>query len=122
MRPACTAVLPRLAAPLSRPASPPSSGRTTEALALYGEALSAWRELRIAWDEALTGHDMAKLLDPSLPEVRRAAKTAREFLTRVRAKPFLEQLDAALSRPPPAASVPSAAATKRTSVASEAAL
>jgi class 3 adenylate cyclase/tetratricopeptide (TPR) repeat protein len=73
-------------------------GKTGEAVALYGEALSAWRELRIAWDEALTAMSMAKLLDPSLPEVRRAAQNAREFLVRVRAAPFIEQLDAALTR------------------------
>jgi len=41
---------------------------------------------------------MATVLDPSDPEVRAAADTARETLVRLRAQPFVERLDAALAR------------------------
>ena len=73
-------------------------GRPSDALALYREALRAWRELGLAWDEALCGLDMATLLDPAEPEVRAAADSAREILTRLGAKPFLERLEVALAR------------------------
>ena len=73
-------------------------GRPAEALSLYREALRAWRDLGLAWDEALTGIDMATLLDPAEPEVRTAAEAAREILARLRAGPFLERLDAAMAR------------------------
>ena len=55
-------------------------GRPAEALSLYREALRAWRDLGLALDEALTGIDMATLLDPAEPEVRAAADRAREIL------------------------------------------
>jgi hypothetical protein len=41
---------------------------------------------------------MATVLDPSDPEVRAAADTARETLIRLRAQPFVERLDAAMAR------------------------
>jgi hypothetical protein len=40
---------------------------------------------------------MATVLDPSEPDVRAAAESAREILTRLGARPFLERLDAALA-------------------------
>jgi class 3 adenylate cyclase/tetratricopeptide (TPR) repeat protein len=73
-------------------------GRATGALALYREALRAWRGLGLAWDEALTAIDMATLLDPAQPEVREAAEIGRGILLRLGARPFIERLDAALSR------------------------
>jgi tetratricopeptide (TPR) repeat protein len=73
-------------------------GRTADALPLYREALRAWRDLGLAWDEALCGLDMAMLLDPTDPEVRAAADSAREILTRLGAKPFLARLEAAMTR------------------------
>ncbi len=72
--------------------------RTSDALALYRDALRGWRELGIVWDEVLTSIDMAAVLDPSEPEVREAAGLARETLVRLRARPFLERLDACLAR------------------------
>jgi class 3 adenylate cyclase/tetratricopeptide (TPR) repeat protein len=74
-------------------------GRSAEAIPIYREALRAWRDLGLAWDEALCGLDMATLLDPSEPEVRAAAESAREILVRLGAKPFIARLDAATSRP-----------------------
>jgi class 3 adenylate cyclase/tetratricopeptide (TPR) repeat protein len=73
-------------------------GRTADALPLYREVLRAWRDLGLAWDEALCGLDMAVLLDPTDPEVRAAADSAREILTRLGAKPFLARLEAAMTR------------------------
>jgi class 3 adenylate cyclase/tetratricopeptide (TPR) repeat protein len=70
--------------------------RAAEALAGYRDALRGWRALRLPWDEALTVIDMATLLDPTQPEILAAGELAREFLSRVRATPFLARLDAAL--------------------------
>jgi hypothetical protein len=80
--------------------------RPAEAIPLYREALRAWRDLGLAWDEALCGLDMATLLDPSEPEVRAAAESAREMLVRLGAKPFIARLDAAISRPTVATAMP----------------
>jgi hypothetical protein len=41
---------------------------------------------------------MAQLLDPAEPEVAEAIKTTRAILERLRAKPYLERLDAAAAR------------------------
>ena len=40
-------------------------GRSIDALALYRDALRGWRSLGLVWDEAVTGLEMATLLDPS---------------------------------------------------------
>jgi len=90
-------------------------GRATDAVTLYRDALRSWRDLGLAWDEALTGIDMALLLDPADPWVRASAEAAREILVRLEAAPFIARLDAALARPTePAgrAAAPSAAAVK----------
>jgi hypothetical protein len=75
-------------------------GRPDDALSLYREALRAWRALGLAWDEALCGIDMATLLDPSDPDVRAAAESAREILVRLEAAPFIARLDVAMARVP----------------------
>jgi len=72
-------------------------GRSAEALLLYREALRGWRDVGQTWDEALTGIDMATLLDPADAEVRTAATSAREILVRLGANPFVARLDAALA-------------------------
>jgi len=72
-------------------------GRTDEALATYREVLRTWRDLGCAWDEALTAIDMATLVDPSEAEVRAAAERGREILVGLRARPFLERLEAAMA-------------------------
>ena len=72
-------------------------GRPKEALALYRDALRGWRAANLVWDEALTGIDMAELLDPAEPEVAAAIISTRAILERLRAAPFIERLDAALA-------------------------
>jgi class 3 adenylate cyclase/tetratricopeptide (TPR) repeat protein len=78
-------------------------GRTDEALATYRGVLRAWRDLGCAWDEALAAIDMATLLGPTEPEVRAAAERGREILVELRARPFLDRLEAAMSGVTPAA-------------------
>ncbi len=73
-------------------------GRPRDALSLYRESMRLWRDLGLAWDEALCSVSMAALLDPSEPEVRAAVETGREILLRLKARPFLERLDAEVSR------------------------
>jgi tetratricopeptide (TPR) repeat protein len=75
-------------------------GRPAEALNLYRDALRTWHDLGLAWHEALCELDMATLLDPTAPEVRAVADSAREILTRLGAKPFVSRLDAAMERQP----------------------
>jgi len=72
-------------------------GRPADAMPLFREALSGWRDVGLPWDEALTGIDMATLLDPSDPYVRTVAESTRDILVRLGAKPFLERLDAAMA-------------------------
>ncbi|HUG30744.1 MAG TPA: adenylate/guanylate cyclase domain-containing protein [Candidatus Limnocylindria bacterium] len=91
-------------------------GRTGESLTLYRDALRGWRDLGLPWDEALCAIDMATLLNPSEPEVAAAAETTRETLRRLGATPFLDRLDAAMSRsadsaPPPGSTVPAGSAS-----------
>jgi class 3 adenylate cyclase/tetratricopeptide (TPR) repeat protein len=73
-------------------------GRPSEAMALYRDALRAWQALGLQWDEALCSIDMVSVLDPSEPEVRAAAESARAILTRLGAAPYLARLSTALAR------------------------
>ena len=73
-------------------------GRPRDAVVLYREALREWRDLGMVWDEALCAIDMAVLLDPADPEVAAAAESARAILVGLRARPFVERLDAAMAR------------------------
>jgi class 3 adenylate cyclase/tetratricopeptide (TPR) repeat protein len=73
-------------------------GRAAEGVALYREAVRAWHDLGMVWDEALTGIDMATVLDPGDQHVRATARSTREILERLGARPFIERLDQALAR------------------------
>jgi tetratricopeptide (TPR) repeat protein len=75
-------------------------GHTADALALYREALRGWKGAGAVWDEALTGVDMAELLDPADPEVAEVIASTRAILERLRAKPYLERLEAAAAKAP----------------------
>jgi class 3 adenylate cyclase/tetratricopeptide (TPR) repeat protein len=72
-------------------------GRAAEASALYREAFAAWAHLKIAWEQALTGIDMATVLDLADPDVQAAVRSTREILTRLGAKPYLERLENVLA-------------------------
>ncbi|MFL5723025.1 MAG: adenylate/guanylate cyclase domain-containing protein [Chloroflexota bacterium] len=84
-------------------------GRTTEAISLYRGTRDGWRDIGLPWEEALLGIDMASLLDSRESEVVAAVARSREILTGLRAKTFLDRLDALVAR----------AATPETSVAAE---
>jgi len=51
-------------------------GRSREALALYSEAFEAWGNLKVVWEQALTGLDMATVLDSAEPAVAVATRGA----------------------------------------------
>jgi class 3 adenylate cyclase/tetratricopeptide (TPR) repeat protein len=72
--------------------------RPADALSLYADASRGFRDLGLPVDEALTAIEMATLLDPALPEVRAATDAARDILTGLRARPFIDRLDAAMAR------------------------
>jgi class 3 adenylate cyclase/tetratricopeptide (TPR) repeat protein len=76
-------------------------GRAKEAVAMYLRAIEGWRQLKIVWEQALTGLDMVKVLDPGSAEVQQVAEETRQIFGRLGAKPYLEQLDEALTRRDP---------------------
>jgi len=70
-------------------------GRPAEAIHLYTEALQALRELGLVFEVAQVTIEMATVLDPSIPEVAAAIESARAILSGLRARAFLDQLEAA---------------------------
>jgi class 3 adenylate cyclase/tetratricopeptide (TPR) repeat protein len=81
------------------------AGEPQEALRHYREGRARLREKGIRFVLALTGIDMAILL-PAEPETAEAVAEAREILTELGAKPFLERLEKAAGA---AETVPAAA-------------
>ncbi|MFI5261239.1 MAG: adenylate/guanylate cyclase domain-containing protein [Candidatus Limnocylindrales bacterium] len=75
-------------------------GRSSEAVHLYGEALRAFRDLGLVFDEANLALEMATVLDPTTPEVAAAVESGRQILTHLRARAFLDQLEAVGQRRP----------------------
>jgi len=77
-------------------------GRPSDARRLYVDALGRWQDLGLPTWLALCQLDIIETgaLEPA--ERRRAADEARGFFERVRARPFIERLDAALAREPAA--------------------
>ena len=67
-------------------------GRTTDAHAGYQDVLDSWRELGLEWDEAMTGLEMATVLNRSEPDVAAAIDRSVDIFERLRARPFLERL------------------------------
>ena len=95
-------------------------GRGADAVAGYREALRSSRQLGLAFDEAAAAVDMATLLRPperEAPDVVAAIAAARETLTRLGAKPFLDRLDRAM---PDASAKGSSGAAGRAAGAAEA--
>jgi hypothetical protein len=78
------------------------SGDMAQALSLYREGRRALRERGVRFMLALSGIDMALLL-PDEKETADAVAEAREILTELEARPFLDRLEQAL-RPSPAPS------------------
>ncbi|CAN5726317.1 adenylate/guanylate cyclase domain-containing protein [soil metagenome] len=72
-------------------------GRRDLALAQYLDTTRAWRELGLPFQLALTQIDFITLLGVEHDDGRAAADEARTILERLGAKPFLAQLDRALS-------------------------
>jgi len=85
------------------------AGDATEALRLYRDAQRNLRERGMRFVLALAGIDMATLLREQ-PETAEATAEAREILTEIGAKPFLERLEEAAA----------AAAAQRPAAAAEA--
>jgi len=83
-------------------------GRTAEAHAGYQDVLDSWRELGLEWDEAMTGLEMATVLDRSEPDVAAAIDRSVEIFERLRARPFLERLTASDGGPGTVVPEPSA--------------
>jgi tetratricopeptide (TPR) repeat protein len=77
-----------------------------DAVALYRRAIDAWRELGLRFQEALTGIDMATLLDPADLDVQRAIQDSRVILSELGAIPLLERLSSVVARTGNAAAVP----------------
>ena len=81
-------------------------GQTSEALAAYRATFAGWKDLGARFGQALCGLEMARRLDPRETEVAATADASRAILMDLGARPFLEQLDAALAAAPaPASSV-----------------
>jgi tetratricopeptide (TPR) repeat protein len=70
--------------------------RPGEALALFGRARDQMREAQALFELALVGLDMAVLLDLAGPAVQAAIDESRQILGRLRARPLLARLEAAV--------------------------
>ena len=78
-------------------------GHAADGVRLYVESLQAFRDLGLPFAVAEVTIEMATVLDPATPDVATAIETARTILTRLRARAYLDQLEAAAqSRPSPA--------------------
>jgi hypothetical protein len=89
-------------------------GRPAEALPLFKDGLRGWRATHSVWDEALAGITAAELLDTGDPAVAEIVASTRAILERLRAKPYLERLDAAVARGSGAAPSTTRSRTKST--------
>ena len=69
-------------------------GRTDEAAEIYRDAIERWRTLESALDLALCELDLVLLLGADHPDAT-VAKEARDILTQIGAKPFLQRLNEA---------------------------
>ncbi|RPH36154.1 MAG: hypothetical protein EHM90_02650 [Chloroflexi bacterium] len=92
------------------------AGSVREAGTLYGQALDGWRALGMRFEEAMTGLDMAVLLDPADLDVQRAVQNSRVIFSELGAIPLIERLSAAVARSDPLAG---AAPTEAVSMAQD---
>ena len=84
-------------------------GRPDEAAAGYRDAFRRYRELGVEFYQAGSILDMVTLLGAATPEAAAAAAEARGIFERVRARPYLAWLDAALAASSATAAVASTA-------------
>jgi tetratricopeptide (TPR) repeat protein len=77
-------------------------GRTNEAVAGFLDAERRFAEIDAGWSQAVAGLDGLLLL-PDQPEIRASAERAREIFERLRARPHLTRIDAALAASPTSA-------------------
>jgi class 3 adenylate cyclase/tetratricopeptide (TPR) repeat protein len=91
-------------------------GQTAVAIRLYGDALRAFHELGAVFVEAQTAIEMATVLDPTIPEVAEAVKSAREVLIRLQARAYLDQLEVATQRTSSPSRKPQGAQSRDTSI------
>ena len=70
--------------------------RAAESLVLYERARDQMREAQAIFELALVGLDMAVLLDLAAPAVQAAIEESRQILGRLRARPLLSRLEAAV--------------------------
>ena len=82
------------------PVSPGCVESLAESSAGYRHVLDGWHQLGHTYEEAFTAIDMATILGPDAEGVRQAAARARDIFVRLGATPFLERLEAAMSRAP----------------------
>jgi class 3 adenylate cyclase/tetratricopeptide (TPR) repeat protein len=75
-------------------------GRTKGAVADYLEAIGGWSDVGYDFEAASTALDFVWAVGPGVPAARAAAEEARAVFERVRAKPYLERLDAVLTGRP----------------------
>ncbi len=73
--------------------------RRVEALREARAVIGEYGRLGLPWRQALGALMLLSTIGAGEAEVRAAGESAREILTRLGAKPFLERLDAALARP-----------------------
>jgi class 3 adenylate cyclase/tetratricopeptide (TPR) repeat protein len=78
-------------------------GRLDEAIAGHREAMTRYRSTGLVFDVARTALDFVVLVGGDHAATREAAAEARPIFERVRARAYLERLDAALARPAPPA-------------------
>ncbi|MEO6351346.1 MAG: adenylate/guanylate cyclase domain-containing protein [Candidatus Limnocylindrales bacterium] len=68
-------------------------GRLSDALRFFQAAIGGWHDVGMTWDEALTGLDVATVLDAKDLNVRVIVASTREILERLGAQPYLARLD-----------------------------
>ena len=74
-------------------------GRVDDAIAGFRDALSRFRSDHSEYEVARISLDFVLLVGPDHPATREAAAEARAIFERVRARPYLERLDAAMTGP-----------------------
>ncbi|MFH1475354.1 MAG: hypothetical protein ABIG85_05785, partial [Chloroflexota bacterium] len=77
-------------------------GRVDDAIAGYREAISRLRSEGSDFEVARISLDFVVLVGADHPATRDAAAEARAIFERVKARPYLERLDAAIARAAPA--------------------